>query len=396
MARLILLIWTLCASQAQSLEMSAGQTKTMVFSGGGLLKVSRKGVIEIEPLKNNVYRIYALKKGIVTISHTIHDELQSKTLIMVQSRAASKPQVFQSPWDHFLCEHPGIQCDKKRQIIAGETSSWSWFEQARERCRKKMPCLFNVRLNSKGKENLIQAVGVTSHAGLEASSDGYLTATQGCDELKKLLGAQKTVRFRCLESTENLMIRSYIYWLKRDDVDQLGFDPWGVMGQNLLKTNHHRLQAYIESQKRSLSGEPEIRVTLGSVASARHGFDVVIPGKEVETKVLKGGVEVIVQPIRAKEGRVLLDIESVLRLPSGSDSRFEASRMQTKVWATFGQRLRVGTLTIDNDHWMQGRNSLFDGVPILSPLFRDTSSGQGQATLFMELQVERSGSLGRG
>ena len=157
---------------------------------------------------------------------------------------------------------------------------------------KKQPCEFDVLLSEEARRSF--KIWLERHPGIEADvqADGTVYLLRDCLQEKKEIQFGKMIDAHlfqhCAPQVQNYGLSSQVFWMKEDDADRLGFNPWGILGNNLLDRQRHELYSYIAKEKRSLSGSPNLQVSLGREAWIRHGFDLLLPpSREGRGRLLK-------------------------------------------------------------------------------------------------------------
>ena len=139
----LLILLTLAPSSLWAIStkiyIETGQSQTLEIPAGASLQLSQKKVLEVELIGKTQIRLVALRSGVVILRAILGDSERS-WLIEVLSRDGQSDWLLRSEWQSFFCAKDGVHCDLENKIISGESNDLSWFYEAKQLCKKKMPC----------------------------------------------------------------------------------------------------------------------------------------------------------------------------------------------------------------------------------------------------------------
>lgn len=392
---LCLMLWL--NSKALALTIAVGEVKTWPYQKDAVMKISRKGIIDLEAYHEG-WRIFGLRKGVVTITPTLEDRELPKILIKVEESADSKSHLW-GKWTDILCGSQDIICHKKSRTIKGVASSWSWFFQARHLCHKKQDCLFDVRLS---KDAALDAQKHFLHffSDPKITPEGYVVVSGHCSSKNKLVSLGPSfdayIIKTCSKPFQTFMFSGKIYWLSGKEAQQFGLNPWGRLGENLLAIDTHKLYSFLETNSSRMLAKPRLRFRVGVKASVHQGFDLIYPREEGEVQVLKGGATIEVFPREIAQGKLLLGVTVNLRLPTGDQKSFESAHVASEIWLPFDQDVVLGQLEVQSEKLGEGLIPILANVPIVSPLFRREGNSSGHGQIYINLRVDKFDSDGKG
>lgn len=379
------------SSAAELIKLKVGEIVSVRLWERGQLKVSRKGVLEIEPKSQDLWNIYGLKKGAVTISQMEGSRVLNKKMILVEAAATEdRYGIFASSWKDFICRHRGIRCHERSHKISGMTDHWRWFYQVKKQCKKKSPCLFKVRLSERGRFALKSWLKAARGLVVSVMEDGSMIVNDACKTSKDILPMmiRDEAHFPCLPRQENLLVTAKIYWLKKAEADQFGLRPWNYLRENLLVPGPHKLQSARSLSCKRLIAHPSFLVKSGQTVKSRQGLDQVIHREDQKSsEVLKSGLNMQFKVTERFDGFVKAHIVTKLRLPTGLQQRYEVSEFDAVVDLPLSESVVVASFDMNLDQEDSDQIGFLQGIPIFSLLFQERSESKAFAKLRLELEI---------
>lgn len=394
MAKIWILAFFMVSSGISAMTLQVGRSKEMMFPEGVRLKVSRKGVIELEKTAPEQWVVYPLRSGVVTITQILNGQEIKKEMIRVTKSLGKTGGIFDDHWQGFICKQDKVICGFDDQSIKGESDSWPWFYTVKKRCQGKPPCDFAVTLSEKAQRALSVKLERLYGGTVKVDESGHIWLRNRCDLAQK--GFEKLwyshIVQSCPQKPNVYRLLSKIYWLRKGQGESLSLKPWGVLEGNLLRPQDPHLSSHSSQMEKKVVGEPELLFTLGKEAKLRQGFDSLLLSDDKDPVVLKGGLEITIRASELQAGQIKSVVSVLIRLPSEGGQRYEAANIESQVWFELGKSYIVAKLDAKSRVVNEEKTMLLAHIPIISPLFRSSQQSESEVQLFVELKVEKSDS----
>ena len=365
---LVIALALLCLATTDKISMQVGETRIVSLFANSDILVSKKGVVKVTFISDNLFEIIALRPGVVLVQTRKGD---SKVLITVD-KAGKQIRV---------CQQQQVSCSKNS--IRGITGDLSLFLEAHANCRKN--CLFDLTLTKKTAQlwlaNTQRLLGDQFSLTLHGNQ---LIARTFCRQTKltrtladNLTGgylSQGIMRLICTNHSESLQyqLTAKIALIKETKTKEQGVDSSKIWQQLDKLTDHLRwqkltqqLQVISEPNFSLINGLParfETGGELGYLQSDKHG------NSNRSWKFYGLSLEVSVEKITDEQAQLTIDFS--LKNPA-SNSSFNSSRFSSTVILTLGKSRAVAVIGYHNQFSADDTLPIVNKLPILGPLFNN-------------------------
>ena len=379
------------AGNLYSMDLAVGQAVTVKYPEGVNLKVSRKGVVEFKQLDEGRWKVFPLRSGVVTVTLLKHGLEQDKKLYKVNKKKVLEEGLFRGPWRAFICGEKGIGCQVERSRVVGVSDSWRWFYQAKKKCQDRPPCIFNASLSKQSRLQFTEMLKRVYGGSARLEESGLIWLSHRCQKQSQAFEKiwKPFIVRSCYSSAPTFKMTSRVFWLRKGEAQNFGLNPWGVLGTNLLAPKKHEIHSFLARHHKQVVGQPELLLSIGKASKIRQGFDTIIPGKEGEPLVLKGGLDFNVKVIEELDDSLKLNLSVLIRQPGAGGQSYETGQIESQLWLPLGHSQVIGSIDANSKYLVLEENKILAQIPIISPLFKSRDEGSEEARLFVELKVER-------
>ena len=365
---LILVLALLCLAPTNKISMQVGETRIVSLFTDSEILVSKKGVIKVTFISDNLFEIIALRPGVVLVQPRKGD---NKVLITV-NKTGKQIRV---------CQQQQVTCSKNS--IRGVTDDLSLFLEAQASCRKN--CLFDLSLTKKTAQlwltNTQRLLGDQFNLTMHGNQ---LIARTFCRQPKltrtladNLTGgyiSQGIMRLICTNHSESLQyqLTAKVVLIKETKAKEQGVDSNKIWQQPDKLTDHLRWQKL--TQQLQVISEPKFSLIngvsarfetggeLGYLQSDKHG------NSNRSWKFYGLSLEVSAEKITDEQAQLTIDFS--LKNPT-SNSSFNSSRFSSTVILTLGKSRAVAVIGYHNEFSADDTLPIVNKLPILGPLFNN-------------------------
>ena len=399
-------------TKQSEIDMRAGEQEILPFFTTNSLHVSRRGIVEVQYLNDNRWRVTALRKGIVMIMEKDNaGEIKRSVLVHVASsdepkRAHDQGLFAREELNAFFCGEKGVICDEGRKLLKGESSSWHWYRQARETCRRNAPCVFAVTLSEQASRQLkdsFQAL-LSPWFRMESVKNGVGVALADCpddnkDELTALAnhlteGAVDRGELMVLCAGKFLargfFLKAKVFVLSSDEAERFGLD----LGETLSASSPAVLEkifAFLKHNKARLIAEPFLKLYSGVEGTLSSGSELRIEAETVRKKEYwkKIGLAMTVKGFITGKDTLRVHYKIVLSNlhPSGDDRIIQNSSASSLVDLAFAHPEIIGGMEAQSTHHGEQGIPYLRAVPIIGPLLRGIADGGDRNRLYIWLEA---------
>lgn len=394
----------------KDLEIQVGESLEIPFKEEDSLQISRKGIVDVQILEKKI-RVVGLKSGIVVLSMKNYNEKFS--YFKYYFRVSKKES---SPEDNFLEKlvyQAGLKFEESTYTVSGETDQFYSFYRLSKLCKKRQRCLSHISLNKKGQRKIhdhVQKILGPSY-DLEVKKNGKILIFAPCSEKESLLKGHREFISHLLEGEEfdkefdivcRTMKDSRLYILQSKMIvmesniaKDLGLESPNLVVSDMLSKVNLKLHSALQDKKAELVGAPVIKIQSGSEAYLESGSEYLYHGdsaykdKELYTEWKSIGLSLNVKLLAQSEDKVHLNYDFRISNPSSRDNRrILTNRISGSILLEEKKSKLVGSIKFTTEGSHEQSNPLIESVPIIAPLFKQSSSNRAESSIFLEFYLE--------
>ncbi len=413
---LLLLFATSGHASMKNMQMTVGESTSVVFPAGTELKISKKGVIDVFLTNETTWQLTALRPGLVII-----DALESSTgnpllpRLFIEVKSTSKsvePSLISIDLPDWICGKSGIKCDRQSGILTGKTADWQWYMRKATWCDLSKQCLSFIELSEKAAESLQTFLQVKLGPSFMVTSNqnGQTKITAICDAVTPQQQAEKieqllpgilekhVASFSCARTQETFEVR-----IKARRVSSTSGSTIGYKAETTHQIRGFPLASTIGLKNslvnESLSSEGEIIGEPMFLASEDVEFQALVGGElpyltqrndnqDYQWKEYGLSVKGTLKGIHSGRIRTHLDLflKSLNDQTSGSLS---TSSLKSSVDTAENTWTLVGELDLHSSSTNLRETPFFVRLPIIGPLFQLMSTSKDKSKLQVWIQVKR-------
>jgi hypothetical protein len=392
------------ASEKRSLLV--GQVATETLREDEIVKLSRKGIVEILDVSASKIELLAVRSGILVVSIEDSFGVVRRKIVFDVKKAPQPSQnkdfLGGAQNTAFVCNHQRrVRCIKQRFLVEGRSSDVSWFYRAKRLCETHGPCVFDVIFEEEGRAALNEKLKKEANIYvIDIASDGRIHLTLDCsywtkDRIRNLLASfqwrehflstecgfdPRQYRIKVRASTgrrvENHLVKP---WMKTG----LSTSVWGVEAEKSHSYSH-------------VISEPEFWLAPNKSVEISHGLEIPVQSSSDDASQYwrRLGFNLEIAILEMKEQNLLITYHISLSEPSHSGGRVYSAGMKSQAWVRLGKRETLGYLTTKSESQGEKSHALFSTIPIIGPLFRNKASNDGSARIRVDIEaaLQRSSS----
>lgn len=357
------------------ISLHVGKTRIAPLFADRDVLVSRKGIVKVVFISDNLFEIIALKAGVVLLQ--AKGDKKQRVLVTVRKKPTSNTYML----DTEVCTAAGIRCTVAG--VTGKTTDLRLFLQAKSQCQRK--CAFNLTLTDQaGQLWLVETrklLGPQFDVSLHRNSQ--LTASTFCRQknaqLEKKLAddltggyvEQGVLKIVCLNHYDLSQYRltARIVLLNQTKARELGFKdlhrlvylrPEHLLWQKLQNVSH-------------IIGEPKFSLINGAQAKFETGGEIQYTARDknsnshVAWKFYGLSLQVGVDKINTQQAKLHLDFS----LKNPASRGMHSSRFTSTVIMTVAQPRAVSVIGYHNTATALKTLPILNRVPIVGPLFNN-------------------------
>jgi len=384
------------------ITLEAGKSTVLSIPSGSSLEMNPKKILEVEASGKGQVRLIALRSGI-TLLKASSPEGEKSWLIEVLSRDAQNEWLLRSEWQSYFCRKVGVRCDTENTVILGETDDLPWFYEAKQQCKKKMPCTWQVLLGrgalSKAKLEILPRFGSMN---FQIDPDGLIQIDSFCDDsdkkaLEKVMSNLResyhlTPQINCIVRSPDLWLLDVLVIAERAGEGDIS-NP--LQWERIEFPARQPLRAFIAelSQKSRLKvvAQPELSLSLGGTALLRDGQEIQTHAIQKDTEEIlwkTSGFRLELKLLEVKDELARVQIHMNLSQPQSGLRTIDASEFSSEVWIPANRLQRIGRMQANLEGSEENRIPWLSAIPLLGALFRwegDTHS-KSQIDIFLRIR----------
>lgn len=406
MSSYILSLWLAASVLGVSppkIYMEAGQTQILDIPSDSSLELNPKKVLEIEAAGKGRVRLMAMRSGI-TLLKASSPSGEKNWIIEVLSRDQQNDWLLRSEWQSFFCAKAGIRCDTENTIIAGEVDDLPWFYEAKQLCKKKMPCTWQVILSplarTKARINLAPQLGQMDY---KLSSDGQIQISSYCDDsdkkqLEKVISNLSesyhlSPQINCLLRSPDLWILDVLVTAEREGSGDIS-NPlqWERIEIPSTKPLHAFIAELSQKSKIHIVAQPELSLSLGGTAVLKDGQEIQTHAIQKDTEEIlwkSSGFRLEIKLLEIKEGLARIQLKMNLSQPQAGLRTIDASEFASEVWIPQQKLQRIGRMQASLKGESESRIPWLSAIPVLGALFRWDSLAENKSQLDIFLRIRQ-------
>jgi hypothetical protein len=383
----------------ESLILEVGDIHEIQMKNPYQVNLSKKGVVLLNSISNEKWRIVAHRRGFVVLSYRNSEtEEFYQILIEVHDKKSEEKQELPNPF----CQNDGIYCTENPMRISGESSSWEIFYQLKSWCQNKKGCVFSLRLEEKNRlvlqtklENYLSFLNSVS-----ISSSGVISALVDCHESGKLptvqiskskellkdLGLQVPLHLNCLHevSQKRYQIFGQVILVSKNFAHELGGSP--LLEGDLIDKNFSlsegllkHLKARENESEFEIIGRPVLDLLEGIEGITKTGGEISLVKENslwekspqfLEWKSYGLSLKTIVHSNFKGSGRTRFHLNMSVPSEGGAHVSLETIEMQGEVILSPDEPKLVGTTDYERKKNSKGYNKFLSKIPLIGPFFQ--------------------------
>ncbi|MBF0443303.1 MAG: hypothetical protein HQK54_15455, partial [Oligoflexales bacterium] len=384
------------------------------FSKGSSLKLSRRGTVSLKYTGDGVWRIAALKKGIVQIMEKISENEDGRQILVIVNSIRDSSDDIKEETPEFLKQYCGIykdvKCDTGGYRIFGSISLWKVFFEIKKECAQLKSCIFDLSLSESGMNSLDRhwnsLLSPFYSVRINAAGKGLVMAD--CDRLSiqdierfvdhlsdGAVDSEKLIvkcRSDFLEG--DFILRAKAFYLEDEEAQKFGLDTEGIRKGGMVLNNSvlsHSIKAFLNDNRSRIIGEPFLRLRSGKKGSVRSGSEIKmnIEGKAQSEIFKKIGLNLEATPTPLSETKTLVSFNMDLSHPQADYDHavLQSSSISGEVVLTWGVPKVVGEM--DTTTEAKGSFSLpfIRKIPVIGPIFTLFKEGKARSRIFLWLMI---------
>lgn len=374
----LLLMLAAAPVRTTSIVMTAGETKIMPLFTGRDVLVSRKGIVKVAHLNDELFELIALKEGVVLLQE--RDNPQQRMLIKVQRRKARGNKFDRGE----VCSAKGVVC--RGATIGGIANSLEVFLQARASCDKQ--CLFTLQLDDQAAQRWQAEVQhlLGKQYKVEQRGKTQLVASVFCRQKdgrreRKLADAlsggyvsRGVLQVVCMHQVDfsQYQLTAKIVLFKQSEAQEMGFADL----QQLVLLRPDRLDWQRLRNVSHIIGEPKFSLVNGASAKFETGGEIqyITYDKQSNTRVAWKfyGLSLQVQLDKISAQQAQLQLDFALKNPATTNNtNLNSSRFTSTVLLSVAQPKAVSVIGYHNSSVAKRTLPMLNRVPIIGPLFNN-------------------------
>lgn len=336
----------------------AGQTSLLDIPSESSLEMNPKKILEIETAGKGQVRLLALRSGIALLKASSPSG-EKTWIIEVLGRDQQNDWLLRKEWQSYFCEKPGVKCDGENTVLSGEVDDLAWYYEARQICKKKMPCSWRIGLSLLAREKARRDL-TPQHESfhLDVDEEGAITLRYACEESNKkaLDQIRRNLEERFHVSPQILCLaRSPDLWrldvLVIADRESAGEISNPLQWERIEIPSRQPLHAFIAelSQKNHMHivAEPELSLSLGATAYVRDGQEIQTHAIQKDTEEIlwkTSGFRLEIKLLEIREGLARIQVKMNLSQPQAGLRTIDASEFASEVWVPQQSLHRIGRM----------------------------------------------------
>ncbi|MBC7662098.1 MAG: hypothetical protein H7249_20575 [Chitinophagaceae bacterium] len=384
------------------ITMQAGQTQVLAIPSGSTLDLNPRKIIEIEAFGKGQVRLLALKSGIVLLKAK-NSETEKTWLIEVLGRDQQSDWLLRSEWQSFFCARSGVHCDLENKVISGTTDDLSWFYEARDTCKKKMPCSWQVLLSDAAAAKASVNLGpLLAHFPFKLTPDGQIRLESFCDETDKK-SLEKVVanlaetyhiapQISCALRAPDLWAIDVLVTAERKGQGEIS-NPlqWEKIEIPERQPLRATLAGLSQTSGMRILAQPALSLSLGGTAILRDGQEIQTLAVQKDTEEIlwkTSGFRLELKLIEIKDEKARVQIHMNLSQPQAGLRTIDASEFVSELWLPLSVLQKVGRLEATLDGSETHKVPWLSAIPFLGVLFRwdgDTHA-KSQVDIFLRIR----------
>jgi hypothetical protein len=394
-----------------AIAMNVGEQKMLPKKTQNPLVLSRKGIIDLQYLEDGAWRLTAMRRGLLFITEKSSSGEELARFFIKVDRAPEDDKESEedghSAVEKFLCSTEGVRCGLPKSIVEGETDSWQWFRKARDLCLSHQPCVFNVTLSLKAKEDLkrhyklalgdwaelIAIRGTVAFAEVLCEKDdlkdlsGWIDALTSGDVKRGELVLACSGRYR----QKDLYLKAIIFALDQGQAQKVGID----LNDSLTLKNPQLAATLFASFQQSgikVIAEPLIKLQSGVPGTVVSGseFKVAALSEKEHEYWKKVGMSLTATALFLADDRVRVRYQLELSSPHpfSTGSQIQSSSIASAVDLSLGKAEIIGATELTSEVGSKSSLPYWDQLPIIGPLLSYFGDSQSNSRLYIWLEVK--------
>ncbi|RYZ55348.1 MAG: hypothetical protein EOP07_14420 [Proteobacteria bacterium] len=403
MSSFILSLLLLTSGMASpKIYMEAGESETIDIPSESSVEVNPKKILEIEAAGKGKLRLIAIKSGVVLIKAS-SPQGEKSWLVEVLGRDQQSDWLLRSEWQSYFCSKDGIHCDLENKVISGESDDLEWFYEARQTCKKKMPCSWQVVISEAARTKALRDIKpILGGLSFDVTADGQVLIDSYCDDADKKVmdkalanlneSFKILAQIRCLERAPDVYLLDVLVVAERKGSGEIS-NP--LQWERIEVPSKQPLHAFIaelsQNSRLRVVAQPELSLSMGGTAMLRDGQEIQTHAIQKDTEEIlwkTSGFRLDLKLIEIKAGLARIQMKMNLSQPQAGLRTIDASEFQTEVWIPSHALQRVGRMQATLEGQEENRIPWLSAIPLLGALFRweSVTDSKSQIDIFLRIR----------
>ncbi len=386
-----------------------GASKIITIKETGTIKVSRRGIIHMEPAGENSWLVTAISSGLVAIK--ILDQGKTHLVLLIKVEKNREAKLRTLPRQYSRERLPEItSAPREIKTITELLQLFTQCQKYTSRCGLQVTLSQSLRLT--WREYLSRTIPkdfTIKHFGDSTFITAYCppyTEKQLFAEIELILpGAIKSsfITVACHARAR------FNYWAKgkfilheKSHQEKQGINFFGQSEKSEILSENATIAAHVLDYRQTLSKaeavtEPAIIVSSGNEAFLESGGELLLSAidpqqNDKKLNVWKNyGVSMTLKVLEVSEEKLELSYKIQIKNPdfSSGNQNLTGSEVKNSIFVKLGQPIYLGELNFSTHHQLNTRQSLLAGIPIIGPIFKMDSDNSLNMNLSAWLTLEK-------
>lgn len=394
----------------EKIELKVAESRVLTLEGGGSLRVSRHGIVDLQHIQDEKWRLTGLRKGFVIVRWQNADNetlLRQLHIKVEQLKIGGKKSGELRP---HACDVKGLSCDWKKRLVTGELDSFFLWARTKKDEDSYDSWLFTYSLSSQGRKEFrdwlvhrfgsveLEFVGEVLQVGVFCKDFKSGTPSIQDSWLQELIH-RDAVAFYCSNLEEQpYKIHARLIQITESKARALGlvssFSKQGAMRIPLQSEIFADIVSKDNEQEIHSIAEPEIVLQSGSETELESGgeFKVAYEDQNSKSGVKEGwkkfGYQLSLQIDRDSDTSVFLRFAMQLRSRGLGIDVLGVNGMKSFLRMPMREPCIVGISRLDEKLEVDSSSFSMRFLPILGPLFRLYQSDFARSYIVLWIYVD--------
>lgn len=382
------------------MQLRLGESITVNSPGATQWHAHKNHIVEVMPAGDSEWRLVAVSEGLV-ILEALNEQgklLQRLLVTVVTDHGASEKRDTVHVWPPYIAElcrrQLAVRCEGEKTLgMSGVSDDPRAYLELRQYCLRHMRCAFSIQLTEEAELSLKDLIGREQEVAADAVTighDGTFLISLPCGPMEKnpAKSSTKGIEKRCTAlGQKNLWLQFNLSVignttdaksgvLLRPLIDGKVWDgsnpDWGFENQE-------------KKRKQTVLGQPIFRVLSGQEASFSGGSEFFVGhdlglSKAEPWKKVGMSIKVLPQWVAKDQLRLAFTISLAEPKAEGGKTILQ-HELQSEQLISFEEETVLAVVATEQNAEEEISIPLLSDVPIIGPLFKRHSNGEGKTFL---------------